>query len=284
MEPPAAAQQPAAVEQAAVVADAGDSSTAAAGAAALPKPKKQRGNLRKRPGTDTAAADGAPGAGASAAAGDGDGDDDPTSVVRRAKAARGDPLAFSTRRAADSSGDAAVTFTSTASALASKDTTATRTLETETEFDRDARCAPCTTRCRCCCCCCPVVVWSLSSACAAVQTQSPVLFKLLTCCPCLTLLPPLYFTRPATHRAQRERMLAASAAGARSDGAYRGANAYVDYTSGMRREGHTVGNEKGGGAHGPLRGNVFVRTTARCAHVCACLRTRAHVCAYACAY
>ncbi|WIA16526.1 hypothetical protein OEZ85_013203 [Tetradesmus obliquus] len=65
-------------------------------------------------------------------------------------------------------------------------------------------------------------------------------------------------------RAQRERLLAVSAAGpAAADGKYRGANAYVDYKQGLRREGLTVGSEKGSGAYGPLRGNVFVRTTAR---------------------
>eukprot|EP00879_Flechtneria_rotunda_P020069 GHRR01021105.1.p1 GENE.GHRR01021105.1~~GHRR01021105.1.p1 ORF type:complete len:218 (+),score=38.38 GHRR01021105.1:63-716(+) len=64
-------------------------------------------------------------------------------------------------------------------------------------------------------------------------------------------------------RAQREKLLAASAQGPASDGKYRGINSYVDYKAGLRREGLTVGSEKGGGAHGPVRGNVFVRTTAR---------------------
>eukprot|EP00775_Hariotina_reticulata_P012479 gene12479-12613_t len=64
-------------------------------------------------------------------------------------------------------------------------------------------------------------------------------------------------------RAQRERLLAQSTQGPSEDGKYRGVNSYMDYTAGFRREGHTVGAEKGGGAHGPLRGNVFVRTTAR---------------------
>jgi RING finger protein 113A len=70
-------------------------------------------------------------------------------------------------------------------------------------------------------------------------------------------------------RAQRERLLAVSAAGpAAADGKYRGANAYVDYKQGLRREGLTVGSEKGSGAYGPLRGNVFVRTTARWVDSC----------------
>jgi hypothetical protein len=45
-------------------------------------------------------------------------------------------------------------------------------------------------------------------------------------------------------------------------------NAYVDYKAGFRREGHTVGAEKGSGSHGPLRGNVFVRSTARWVWLC----------------
>jgi RING finger protein 113A len=36
---------------------------------------------------------------------------------------------------------------------------------------------------------------------------------------------------------------------------------YVDYRAGFRRE-HTVGAEKGGGSHGPLRANMYVRMTA----------------------
>lgn len=73
-------------------------------------------------------------------------------------------------------------------------------------------------------------------------------------------------------RAQRERLLAASTTQQGADGeapaqqekaTYKGMNAYVDYKAGFRREGHTVGAEKGSGSHGPLRGNVFVRSTAR---------------------
>lgn len=86
--------------------------------------------------------------------------------------------------------------------------------------------------------------------------------------------------RPPPCRAQRERVLAVTsaagagggggdAAGGGSSKTYRGMNAYKDYTAGFRREGHTVGAEKGTGAHGPLRGNVFVRSTARCGG-CAC--------------
>jgi RING finger protein 113A len=68
-------------------------------------------------------------------------------------------------------------------------------------------------------------------------------------------------------RAQRERLLAASTQQEdeqqQGSKTYKGMNAYVDYKAGFRREGHTVGAEKGSGSHGPLRGNVFVRSTAR---------------------
>lgn len=43
---------------------------------------------------------------------------------------------------------------------------------------------------------------------------------------------------------------------------YRGMNNYVDYTKGFRRE-HTIASEKGSGMHGPLRGNVHVRSSVR---------------------
>lgn len=85
---------------------------------------------------------------------------------------------------------------------------------------------------------------------------------------------------PNTHRAQRERLLSVTAAqqqqeeqqqpggggNSNSSKTYKGMNAYVDYKAGLRREGHTVGAEKGSGSHGPLRGNVFVRSTARLVH------------------
>jgi hypothetical protein len=77
----------------------------------------------------------------------------------------------------------------------------------------------------------------------------------------LTLLSPT-----CCCRAQRERVLASSAQGEEEQPAkqsYKGMNAYTDYKAGFRREGHTVGAEKGSGSHGPLRGNVFVRSTAR---------------------
>jgi hypothetical protein len=64
-------------------------------------------------------------------------EDDPTSVVRKAKAQRGDPLAFSTKTEAKE--DLSVTYSSVAGALAAKDTSAFNVLETETQFDRDAR-------------------------------------------------------------------------------------------------------------------------------------------------
>ena len=42
------------------------------------------------------------------------------------------------------------------------------------------------------------------------------------------------------------------------DGIYRGLNNYKDYRAGFRRE-HTIGAEKGGGSHGPLRASANVR-------------------------
>lgn len=41
---------------------------------------------------------------------------------------------------------------------------------------------------------------------------------------------------------------------------YKGLNNYTDYKQGFRRE-QTIGSEKGGGAHGPLRASQHVRTT-----------------------
>ncbi|KAK9806809.1 hypothetical protein WJX72_003538 [[Myrmecia] bisecta] len=46
------------------------------------------------------------------------------------------------------------------------------------------------------------------------------------------------------------------------EGSYKGMNNYVDYRKGFRRE-HTIGAEKGSGAHGPLRGSVNIRSTVR---------------------
>lgn len=39
-------------------------------------------------------------------------------------------------------------------------------------------------------------------------------------------------------------------------------NSYTDYKQGFRRE-NTIGSEKGGGAHGPLRASQHLRTTVR---------------------
>jgi len=66
-------------------------------------------------------------------------------------------------------------------------------------------------------------------------------------------------------RAAREAVLAQAArlgpGGAEvDDGKYHGANAYIDYRKGFRRE-HTVGAEKGTGSHGPLRAPTNVRFT-----------------------
>ncbi|KAG2429293.1 hypothetical protein HXX76_011061 [Chlamydomonas incerta] len=64
-------------------------------------------------------------------------------------------------------------------------------------------------------------------------------------------------------RARREAVLKqATGEGGGDDGTYKGMNAYTDYRKGFRRE-HTVASEKGTGSHGPLRGNAYVRVTAR---------------------
>lgn len=63
-------------------------------------------------------------------------------------------------------------------------------------------------------------------------------------------------------RALREQVLRQAAEGGAptsgADGIYRGLNAYKDYRAGFRRE-NTIGAEKGGGAHGPLRASTNVR-------------------------
>ncbi|GBF99505.1 hypothetical protein Rsub_12283 [Raphidocelis subcapitata] len=91
------------------------------------KQRKNRGNLRKRAVGD----DGAPGGGAAG------GSDDETAVVRKAKAARGEPLAFSTKR--DGAEEVVVSYAGSKTLNVGGDGGATRHLETETEFDRDAR-------------------------------------------------------------------------------------------------------------------------------------------------
>ncbi|GLC54966.1 hypothetical protein PLESTB_000925700 [Pleodorina starrii] len=63
-------------------------------------------------------------------------------------------------------------------------------------------------------------------------------------------------------RAQREKVLKQATEGVTDDGTYKGMNAYIDYRKGFRRE-HTVAAEKGTGSHGPLRGNAYVRVSAR---------------------
>lgn len=87
------------------------------------KQRKNRGNMRKRDADSTVAA--APA------------DEDTTTVVRKAKQARGEPLAFSTKQ--DKKQELAVTYAGTAEAIAAKDESAFRHLETETQCDRDAR-------------------------------------------------------------------------------------------------------------------------------------------------
>lgn len=65
-------------------------------------------------------------------------------------------------------------------------------------------------------------------------------------------------------RALREQVLAQATGDdvAQPTGEYRGMNNYTDYKKGFRRE-HTIGAEKGGGQHGPLRANVHARVSCR---------------------
>ena len=63
-------------------------------------------------------------------------------------------------------------------------------------------------------------------------------------------------------RALRERVLAQAEAGSSTDGLYKGMNNYIDHKKGFRRE-NTIGAEKGGGAHGPLRAPSNIRMTVR---------------------
>jgi hypothetical protein len=102
----------------------GESAAAAPAGGGVPmKQRKNRGNMRKRDADSIVAAATA--------------DEDTTTVVRKAKQARGEPLAFSTKQ--DKKQELAVTYAGTAEAIAAKDESATRHLETETQFDRDAR-------------------------------------------------------------------------------------------------------------------------------------------------
>jgi RING finger protein 113A len=63
-------------------------------------------------------------------------------------------------------------------------------------------------------------------------------------------------------RALREQVLKQGEEGMVDDGQYRGMNSYIDFRQGFRRE-STIASEKGTGSHGPLRANVYVRSSAR---------------------
>lgn len=112
---------------AAPAADGGNAGTAEAAPSAPAAPggfkqRKNRGNLRKR----------------TAEEGDGEGgEDEDTSIVRKAKQTKGDPLAFSTKK--EEKDDVVVSYASSKTLPVGGDCGATRMLETETEFDRDAR-------------------------------------------------------------------------------------------------------------------------------------------------
>jgi len=64
-------------------------------------------------------------------------------------------------------------------------------------------------------------------------------------------------------RALREQVLAQAASEPDPlESEYKGANNYIDYRKGFRRE-HTIAAEKGAGWHGPLRGSTHIRSSVR---------------------
>lgn len=211
--------------------------------------KKNRGNVRKRA---TADEEGSGGEG------------DETAVIRKAKQTKGDPLAFSTKREDKEQ----VTFAFESNkALQMGNSDATRMLETETEFDRDARCVQIRRRgfrgrrrLR-------IGSHASLAGCSYAPTRR------CTHGPVSPPHPPAPHPRrpaspphPRCRSARREAVLKQGVEGAlaagNADGKYKGMNSYVDYRAGFRRE-HTVGSEKGTGAHGPLRASVFIRSSAR---------------------
>lgn len=88
------------------------------------KPRRNRGNIRKRPAADEVE--------------DTQTLDDDTEVVRKAKAQKSAPLAFSTKQGSDK-GSVKLLYESDRVLQQASDQGATRMLETETETDRDAR-------------------------------------------------------------------------------------------------------------------------------------------------
>lgn len=172
-----------------------ESAVEAATSATFVKRKNRSANIRKRAADDHANEDKAD-----------EDDNDGSSVVRKAKLTRGEPLQFSTKdfRAGDSAAALAGVLHEGSMAIGSgRDSHATAMLETETQTDRDAR-------------------------------------------------------------ALREKILQQEQhQGEQQDGStYKGLTGYTDYRKGFRRE-QTVGAEKGAGAHGPLRANMYARVTTR---------------------
>ncbi len=204
---------------------------AAATQVTFAKRARNRSNLRKRGNEEGGDAEG------------GD-DDDPTRVERKAKTARGDMLTFASGQKVDDA--VTVAFEGTKAVPTGRDESVFKRLETETETDRDARCG------------------AKERLGRARHARA--------------LLPPFSpgqrsGAHDVTHdmraptlplrRALREAVLAQGKQGdpVADDGKYKGMNNYIDYRAGFRRE-HTVGAEKGAGAHGPLRANMYVRMTA----------------------
>jgi hypothetical protein len=89
-----------------------------------------RGNLRKRPADEEGQQQQTDNVTAAE-------DDDPTVVQRKAKAIRGEPLAFTNKT--DNKESVHVAFESSRTIQSGKDESVFKVLETETETDRDAR-------------------------------------------------------------------------------------------------------------------------------------------------
>jgi hypothetical protein len=210
------------------------------------KQRKNRGNLRKRD---------APAGGGDGGGGGGGDDEDETAVVRKAKAAKGDPLAFSTKR--ETKDEVVVTYASSRALPAGGDGGATRILETETEFDRDARrgrgfvfllcfggrsTAGRSSGGGCELDCCRPVQGGRRLAGAAVGANAAGGCTL----PSRRSRAPQHARAPrppppsrgpaALRRALREKVLARAADAGAADGTYRGMAGYTDYKTTFRRE------------------------------------------------
>ena len=148
--------------------------------------------------------------------------------TKRAKAVKGG-TAFSTKKD-DEDKLQTFKFASDNRLQQQNDQGATAVLQTETQHDRDARCGNMT---------------NISRARTAVITSCD---------------PRLYLCRALREQVLQQGQDTANEAPAGGPTLYKGLNSYTDYKQGFRRE-NTIGSEKGGGAHGPLRASQHLRTT-----------------------